>query len=118
MTPGVKYVRTIVKAAFYAAVMSFASHQPVAADEKIPVPATTTTSATCVGKDLLSELALSDRPLFDRLLSEAKATENGNALLWKIEKRGKPPSHLFGTVHLTDEFGACPWIDSVQRGRN
>lgn len=96
-------MRITVKAAFFAALMSLAPQQPVAADEKAPVPAATTTSANCAGKDLLSELALSDRPLFDRLLSEAKATENANALLWKIEKRGKPPSHLFGTVHLTDE---------------
>jgi uncharacterized protein YbaP (TraB family) len=103
MTPGVKYVRTIVKAAFFAAVMSLASHQTASGDEKKPLPPATTTSATCGGRDLLSELALSDRPLFDRLLSEAKATENGSALLWKVEKQGKPPSHLFGTVHLTDE---------------
>ena len=103
MTPGVKYVRTIVKAAFFAAVMSLATHQTASGDEKKPLPPATTTSTTCGGRDLLSELALSDRPLFDRLLSEAKATENGSALLWKIEKQGKPSSHLFGTVHLTDE---------------
>lgn len=97
-------MRTIVKAAIFAAVMSLASHQIAAADEKNPSPAAPSADpSTCAGKDLLSELALSDRPLFDRLLSEAKATENGSALLWKIEKPGKAPSHLFGTVHLTDE---------------
>lgn len=96
-------MRIIVGVALLAAVMSLASHHSAAADEKNPLPSNTANSNTCVGKDLLSELALSDRPLFDRLLSQANSTENGNALLWKIEKPGKAPSHLFGTVHLTDE---------------
>jgi uncharacterized protein YbaP (TraB family) len=98
----VKYVRIAVAAALLAAVMSFASSQAQADDAKKNT-ATDAQPNTCIGKDLLSELALSDRPLFDKLLQEAKTTENGNALLWKVEKPGKPPSHLFGTVHLTDE---------------
>ncbi len=96
-------MRTKLKAAVLATIVSLASQHSVAADEKKPAPAETPASTTCVGKDLLSELALSDRPLFDRMLSAAKSTENGEALLWKIEKPGKVPSHLFGTVHLTDE---------------
>ena len=31
------------------------------------------------------------------------STENANAILWKVEKAGVPSSHLFGTMHLTDE---------------
>lgn len=95
-------MRIAVAAAFIAAVMSLASHQARADDAKKATD-TQQTASTCAGKDLLSEFALSDRPLFDRLLQEAKATENGSALLWKVEKPGTPPSHLFGTVHLTDE---------------
>ena len=34
------------------------------------------------------------------------------ALLWKIEQGDRPPSHLFGTVHLTDDCiseHSLPW---------
>lgn len=61
--------------------------------------------ATCRGTDMMTEIATSDPPLHARILAEADATENANALLWKVELPGSktPPSHLFGTVHLTDE---------------
>ena len=36
-------------------------------------------------------------------MAEAAATKNAGAILWKIEKDGRPTSYLFGTVHLTDE---------------
>ena len=39
----------------------------------------------------------------ERILAAASATENTEALLWKIEHGDRPPSYLFGTVHLTDE---------------
>ena len=38
-----------------------------------------------------------------RILAVAAATENADAILWKIEHGGRPPSYLFGTMHLTDE---------------
>ena len=38
-----------------------------------------------------------------RIMAEAAATKNAGAILWKIEKEGRPASYLFGTVHLTDE---------------
>jgi len=31
------------------------------------------------------------------------AAKNAGAILWKIEKEGRPASYLFGTVHLTDD---------------
>lgn len=54
----------------------------------------------CGGKNMLDELK--GTPAHARILAQAAATENANALLWKIEKAGKPTSHLFGTMHLTD----------------
>ena len=37
-----------------------------------------------------------------RVMAAAANTENANSVLWKVEKAGVPPSHLFGTMHLTD----------------
>lgn len=56
----------------------------------------------CGGVDMLAEFAVSDPALYQRIGAEAKATPNGNAVLWKVEKPGAPTSYLFGTVHLTD----------------
>ena len=50
-----------------------------------------------------AELAKADPPTHERVMAEAKAVINTEALLWKVEKPGKPVSHLFGTVHLTDD---------------
>ena len=55
-------VRTKLKAAVLATIVSLASQHSVAADEKKPTPAETPPSTTCVGKDLLSELDLLSDP--------------------------------------------------------
>ena len=57
----------------------------------------------CKGIDMLSETRARDPELYRRIMAEAERTENSEALLWKIERDGRPASHLFGTVHLTDE---------------
>jgi uncharacterized protein len=57
----------------------------------------------CTGKNILDELKSTDAKAHARILAAAKTTENANAVLWKIEKAGTPPSHLFGTMHLTDD---------------
>ena len=67
-----------------------------------PVPAQQP-KPECGGIDMLPEIALSDPALHAKILSEAAAIENGGAVLWKIERAGTPASHLFGTVHLTDQ---------------
>ena len=59
-------------------------------------------SADCRGVNLLTRLAVTDPALHKRILEAARATENGNAILWKVEREGLAPSHMFGTVHLTD----------------
>jgi uncharacterized protein YbaP (TraB family) len=62
-----------------------------------------TSAATCRGIDMLAETASKDPQTFNRIMAEAAATKNGGAMLWRIEKDGRPASYLFGTVHLTDE---------------
>ncbi len=57
----------------------------------------------CRGVDMLAETAARDPQTYTRIMAEAAATKNAGAILWKIEKDGRPASYLFGTVHLTDE---------------
>jgi hypothetical protein len=58
---------------------------------------------TCKGVDMLAETKAKDADLYRRIMAEAEATQNSDAMLWKIERHGRPASYLFGTVHLTDE---------------
>ena len=57
----------------------------------------------CRGTNMLAETQAKDPETYSRIMAQAAATENAGALLWKIERDGRPPSYLFGTVHLTDE---------------
>lgn len=57
----------------------------------------------CHGVNMLAETAARDPQTYSRIMAEAAATKNAGAMLWKIEKDGRPASYLFGTVHLTDE---------------
>jgi uncharacterized protein YbaP (TraB family) len=59
--------------------------------------------AQCQGVDMLAETQSSDPELYRTIMAQAAATENSQALLWKIERNGRRPSYLFGTVHVTDE---------------
>jgi uncharacterized protein YbaP (TraB family) len=58
--------------------------------------------AVCAGKDLVAELQADDAPALERIRETAARTENGEGLLWKLEREGTPPSYLFGTMHVTD----------------
>jgi uncharacterized protein len=58
---------------------------------------------TCSGKNVLDELRTTEPAMHARIVAAAAATENAKAIFWRVEKAGTPPSHLFGTVHLTDE---------------
>jgi uncharacterized protein YbaP (TraB family) len=59
-------------------------------------------AARCSGFNLLDKLAATDPGLHDRIVTNAGKIENGNAVLWKIERADRAPSYLFGTVHLSD----------------
>lgn len=58
---------------------------------------------TCQGQDMLAEVQASSPATYDKVMAQAAATPNADAILWKVEKDGKPTSYLFGTVHLTDK---------------
>jgi uncharacterized protein YbaP (TraB family) len=62
-----------------------------------------TAADRCRGIDMLAETAARDPQTYSRIMAEAAATKNAGAILWKVEKEGRPASYLFGTVHLTDE---------------
>ena len=66
----------------------------------VPAPAT---AARCQGDDLLAEMRVKEPETHRSIMEQAAATENSGALLWRLERPGRPPSHLFGTVHVTDE---------------
>jgi uncharacterized protein len=57
----------------------------------------------CGGNSLLDKLQQDDKPAYDAVIAEAKATANGEAVFWKIEAPGGvKPSWLLGTAHVTD----------------
>jgi uncharacterized protein YbaP (TraB family) len=60
-------------------------------------------AASCAGKNMLDEIKGSDAAAHAKVMAAAAATENATALLWKVERAGKAPSYLFGTMHLTDD---------------
>ncbi len=56
----------------------------------------------CTGENLVAAMQKNDPAAYARLETEAAATPNSGARLWKIEKSGLKPSYLFGTMHMTD----------------
>jgi uncharacterized protein YbaP (TraB family) len=73
---------------------------------------------TCSGRNMLDELKVSDAATHARILAKAAATENATAILWRIERAGRPASYLFGTVHLTDAriTGISPAVKAALAG--
>lgn len=61
-----------------------------------------TAQTRCTGKNLLDKLSATDPALYARIVENANALENGQAIFWKLERPGSPPSYLFGTIHLSD----------------
>src|SRR5690606_20126442 len=77
-------------AAFYLALL-FAVTQANASEE-----------IACTGENMLGQIERTDPLSLAKIREEAAKVENGGALLWRIEKDGARPSHLFGTMHLSD----------------
>lgn len=75
---------------------------PARSESKAAATADPTAQTSCRGTNLLDEFKTSDPAAYSKIETDAKATENARAILWKIEKPGVAPSHLFGTIHLTD----------------
>ncbi|WP_274627181.1 TraB/GumN family protein [Arvimicrobium flavum] len=59
-------------------------------------------TVACTGRDLTVEMRKEMPAEYERIEAEAGKTLNGQGLLWKLEKDGKTPSFLFGTMHMTD----------------
>lgn len=57
----------------------------------------------CQGQDMLAQVHASSPDTYAKVMAQAAATQNADAILWKVERDGKPASYLFGTVHLTDK---------------
>lgn len=84
-------------------VLSLAGLAGLAAGHGLVPAGAQTPSPACKGRDMLAELATTDPALHARVLAEAKAIENANAILWKVTSKAGKASYLFGTVHVTDE---------------
>lgn len=70
------------------------------------VPPAAAETQACGGRNLLDEIKAADAATYKTIRDAADATANARHLLWKIEQPSnpdRPPSFLFGTVHLTDE---------------
>lgn len=57
---------------------------------------------TCGGTDLVAKMQRQEPGKFASLQKAASRTQNGNGLLWKVEKSGQASSYLFGTMHQAD----------------
>jgi uncharacterized protein len=86
-----------LRSRFAFAVMAIVAATPALAAEK------DSTGPACQGIDMLAETQAKDPQTYERIMAAAAAAKNSDAVLWKIEKEGRPASYLFGTVHLTDE---------------
>ncbi|MDX2289961.1 MAG: TraB/GumN family protein [Hyphomicrobiaceae bacterium] len=58
--------------------------------------------AVCRGEDMLAGLSVTDPAAHGRILESGRPIANQQALLWRVERAGLAPSHLFGTIHVTD----------------
>lgn len=56
----------------------------------------------CSGIDMFEEMRNADPQSYATVVKDAAAWTNAEAILWRIEKPGIAPSHLFGTVHVSD----------------
>jgi len=58
--------------------------------------------SACGGNDLVERLRQEAPDKLQRATHEASQIPNSRGLLWRIEKDGSEPSHLFGTMHSAD----------------
>lgn len=56
----------------------------------------------CGGKDLLEDMRMSSPAIHADVMKEAAEVPNGQAIFWKVEGKGRKPSFLLGTAHVTD----------------
>ena len=66
-------------------------------------PAAIAEPPRCTAVDMAAEIRQQSAEAWQRIRDAARRTENANAILWRITGPKGPPSHLFGTIHLTDD---------------
>jgi uncharacterized protein len=65
--------------------------------------------ASCFGKDVIAELRQKDPKTHKAMLREERNILHGEGLLFRMEKKGHPAIHVFGTIHVDDpQFKALP----------
>lgn len=57
----------------------------------------------CGGDNVIAAMKRDDPARYAEIQREAAATINGDTLLFRIDRDGREPSWLFGTMHLTDD---------------
>jgi uncharacterized protein len=80
--------------AFFALALTTLAVPRVAVAEDAP--------ARCQGTDMLAEMQAKSPDVYNKVMAESSTLPNTEAVLWKVEKPGVPPSYLFGTMHLSD----------------
>lgn len=72
--------------------------EPVSA----PTRAAASQEPACHPESIIAELDRRDPQTTARILREAAAVKNAQAMLWRIERPGLTASYLFGTIHVAD----------------
>lgn len=62
----------------------------------------TAAAQECDGENVIAAYRGEQPAIYDRIVRNAAATENGEGVFWRIEADGVPASYLFGTIHVTD----------------
>jgi len=68
----------------------------------LAMPARAEEPVACTGKNLLARMETEDPQALAAIRAEAGTVENGQAMLWRIDKEGAAASYLFGTMHMSD----------------
>jgi uncharacterized protein len=64
--------------------------------------------ADCRGVNMLDALARTDPAAHAAIVAGAEATPNAEGRLWRVDRPGLPPSHLFGTFHTAEAVATVP----------
>jgi uncharacterized protein len=67
-----------------------------------PVGPAAAAPPTCRGQNMLETMRTADPVSHGRIMDAGRATANGEAMLWRVERAGLQPSYLFGTMHISD----------------
>lgn len=57
---------------------------------------------SCGARDLMALMRRDEPESYAKVAEAVRGVANGDGMLWRIEKPGLAPSHIFGTMHSTD----------------